>query len=69
MEGTQKRQPLPESASLIVRHCGSKSECPVKAQFIEEPTGRGIVLMRTFADEVRFNEKGNEVTLMVRQAD
>lgn len=29
--------------------------------------GRGILLMRTFMDEVRFNEKGNEVTLIKRR--
>ncbi|GAB6166234.1 response regulator [Thermostilla marina] len=29
--------------------------------------GRGISLMRTFMDEVRFNDKGNEVTLVKRR--
>jgi CheY-like chemotaxis protein len=29
--------------------------------------GRGLLLIRTFLDEVRFNEKGNEVTLIKRR--
>jgi anti-sigma regulatory factor (Ser/Thr protein kinase) len=28
--------------------------------------GRGIILMRTIMDEVRFNDAGNEVTLIKR---
>ncbi|MEX0585391.1 MAG: response regulator, partial [Pirellulales bacterium] len=36
--------------------------------FLERPCGRGVVLMRTFMDEVTFNETGNEVTLMKRRA-
>jgi len=35
---------------------------------LDLPSGRGLLLMRTFLDEVRFNEKGNEVTL-VKRAD
>ena len=34
---------------------------------IERPSGRGLLLMRTFMDEVRYNERGNEVTLIKRQ--
>ena len=33
------------------------------AQF-DRPTGRGITLMRTIMDEVRYNDAGNEVTLV-----
>lgn len=29
--------------------------------------GRGLVLMRTFMDDVRFNEAGNEVTMLKRR--
>jgi hypothetical protein len=28
--------------------------------------GRGVMMMRLSMDEVRFNEKGNEVTLVKR---
>lgn len=31
-------------------------------------SGRGILLMRTFMDEVQFNDKGNEVTLVKRRS-
>jgi CheY-like chemotaxis protein len=34
----------------------------------EQLTGRGVVLMRTFMDEVHFNETGNEVVLIKRRA-
>jgi DNA-binding NarL/FixJ family response regulator len=33
---------------------------------IEEETGRGLVLMQTFMDEVLFNETGNEVRMTLR---
>ena len=35
---------------------------------LERPCGRGLLLMRTFMDDVRFNKKGNEVTLIKRRA-
>jgi CheY-like chemotaxis protein len=34
---------------------------------IERPCGRGLLLMRTFMDEVRFNATGNEVTMVKRR--
>ena len=37
---------------------------PTAPEFICRPYGRGVMLMRTFMDEVRFNEIGNEVTLV-----
>jgi len=33
---------------------------------IEKASGRGLLLMRTFMDEVRYNATGNEVTLIKR---
>ena len=35
--------------------------------YLERPSGRGLLLMKTFMDEVRFNDRGNEVTLVKRQ--
>jgi DNA-binding response OmpR family regulator len=35
---------------------------------IEKPSGRGLLLMRTFMDDVLFNDRGNEVTLVKRRA-
>jgi anti-sigma regulatory factor (Ser/Thr protein kinase) len=40
---------------------------PTDLSLLERPHGRGILLMRTFVDEVEFNEKGNEVTLVKRR--
>lgn len=39
---------------------------PTDVTNLDRPHGRGIMLMRTFMDEVRFNESGNEVTLVKR---
>lgn len=33
---------------------------------LDSGSGRGLVLMRTLVDEVRFNTRGNEVTLLVQ---
>jgi len=33
---------------------------------IEKPCGRGLLLMHTFMDDVRYNDAGNEVTLIKR---
>ena len=37
---------------------------PTADENIEKPTGRGVMLMRAFMDEVRFNERGNQVTMV-----
>ena len=34
---------------------------------MERPSGRGLLLMRTFMDDVAFNECGNQVTLVKRR--
>ena len=36
---------------------------------LEAVSGRGLLMMRSFMDEVRFNTKGNEVTLTKYRAD
>ncbi len=40
---------------------------PRLPQNLEKPSGRGLLLMQTFMDEVRFNDRGNEVTLIKRR--
>lgn len=35
---------------------------------LEKPSGRGLLLMRTFMDDVVFNDRGNQVTLIKRRA-
>lgn len=37
---------------------------PTEPENLERASGRGILLMRTFMDEVLFNERGNEITLV-----
>lgn len=39
---------------------------PTAPANLEKPSGRGILLMRTFMDDVFFNQNGNEVTLVKR---
>lgn len=35
---------------------------------LEHLGGRGVLLMRTFMDDIRYNEKGNEVTMIKRRS-
>jgi CheY-like chemotaxis protein/anti-sigma regulatory factor (Ser/Thr protein kinase) len=41
---------------------------PTDPENLLKPSGRGIMLMRTFMDDVTFNERGNEVTLIRHRA-
>lgn len=41
---------------------------PTDPANLERPSGRGLLLMRTFMEEVIYNEKGNQVTLIKRRA-
>jgi len=41
---------------------------PTAPGYLERPCGRGVLLMRTFMDEVRFNDAGNQVTLIKRRS-
>jgi CheY-like chemotaxis protein len=44
----------------------SKVPEPDQTQSLDTETGRGLVLMRAFMDELDFNETGNEVTMVKR---
>jgi len=37
--------------------------CPIRQDGLEKVTGRGVLLMRTFMDNVQYNSSGNEVSL------
>ena len=39
---------------------------PTADENIEKPTGRGIMLMRAYMDEVRFSPAGNQVQMVKR---
>ena len=45
----------------------SKLPDPTDPANLGRVSGRGLLLIRTFLDEVRFNPKGNEVTLIKRR--
>lgn len=40
---------------------------PTTPEDLEEPCGRGLFLIRSLADDVRFNSKGNSICLMLRR--
>ena len=40
---------------------------PRDAANLEKASGRGLFLIRTFMDEVRYNASGNEITLIKRR--
>jgi hypothetical protein len=59
-------------ARFVVRDGGpgfNPASVPAAGQpgSLDPETGRGLVLMRAFMDEVRFNDRGNEVTLLKRR--
>ena len=41
---------------------------PTDAENLLKPSGRGVMLIRTFMDMVGFNESGNEITMIKRQS-
>ena len=61
-----------EQARFVVRDEGngfdpSTLPDPTDPENLEKSSGRGILLMRTFMDEVAFNEVGNEVRMLKRR--
>jgi CheY-like chemotaxis protein len=59
----------PERAEYTIRDEGPGFAAhslpdPSDPATLERESGRGLILMRTFMDEVRFNATGNEVTLV-----
>lgn len=60
-------------ATFIVRDEGpgfdpSTLPDPTNPENLLKPSGRGIMLIRTFMDHVSFNERGNEITMVKRRA-
>ncbi len=41
---------------------------PLDLSNLEKPSGRGLMLIRTFMDEVTFNERGNQIRMVKRKA-
>ena len=40
---------------------------PFAEESLTRPSGRGLTLIRSFMDVVRFNDQGNEITLFKRR--
>jgi CheY-like chemotaxis protein/anti-sigma regulatory factor (Ser/Thr protein kinase) len=62
-----------DSGRFVIRDQGpgfdpNKLPDPTDPENIEKVSGRGLLLMRTFMDEVTFNETGNQVTMIKRAA-
>lgn len=62
-----------EQARFVVRDQGpgfdpAKLPDPTDPENLERVSGRGLLLMRTFMDEVSFNASGNEVTMVRRSS-
>jgi len=58
-----------DEARIVVRDEGSGFDVAALPDWndpaeLETTGGHGLTLMRAFTDELRFNEKGNEVTLV-----
>ena len=61
----------PRQATFVIRDEGegfdpSLIPDPTDPENLENVAGRGILLIRTFMDEVVYNKSGNEVTLVKR---
>ena len=61
----------PDEAVYVIRDEGpgfdpSGLPDPTAADYLERPYGRGLLLMRSFMDEVVYSPEGNQVTLIKR---
>jgi len=59
-------------ATFVIRDEGSGFDLsalpdPTEPANLEKASGRGLLLMRTFMDEVKYNDAGNAVTLVKRR--
>ncbi len=61
----------PEKVQLIITDQGQGFDPaavpdPTTDEHLEDPSGRGITLMRAYMDEVVYNARGNEVRMIKR---
>ena len=61
----------PEQICLIITDQGRGFDPdavpdPTTDEHLEDPSGRGITLMRAYMDEVAYNSRGNEVRMVKR---
>ncbi|MCC6555258.1 MAG: response regulator [Polyangiaceae bacterium] len=63
-----------ESATYVIVDEGpgfdpSSLPDPTDLANLDRPSGRGLLLIRTFMDEVRHNERGNQITMVFRRKE
>ena len=63
----------PAEAKYVIRDDGpgfdpSQLPDPRDPENLVKPSGRGVLLIRTFMDDVTFNDVGNEITMVKRQS-
>ncbi len=68
---TVKFSVAPERIHLIITDQGQGFDPdsvpdPTTDEHLEDPSGRGITLMRAYMDEVVYNSRGNEVRMVKR---
>ena len=61
-----------DEASWVIRDEGpgfdpTELPDPTDPEYLERPHGRGLMLMRTFMNEVSYNDKGNEVRMVKKR--
>lgn len=61
----------PDSATFVIRDEGpgfdvSRLDHSIDSEDLMRVGGRGLLLIRTFMDEVKYNSTGNEITLVKR---
>jgi anti-sigma regulatory factor (Ser/Thr protein kinase) len=64
---------IPGEVTYVIRDEGpgfdsSRVPDPRNPKNLLKPSGRGLMLIRTFMDQVTFNDTGNEVTITKRRA-
>lgn len=64
----------PEQARIVIRDEGPGFDTSTvpgieETKVLNEQWGRGLVLIRTFMDEVSFNDQGNEITMIKRSSE
>jgi CheY-like chemotaxis protein len=63
-----------EQATFVIRDEGSGFDPttlpdPTDPENLLKPSGRGVMLIRTFMDHVSFNDQGNEITMVKRHVN
>ena len=62
----------PDEAKIVIRDEGPGFDPgslpdPTDPANLERASGRGVLLMRTFMDDIQYNDQGNEVTMVKRR--